>query len=368
MRIRPSSASAWAALRVFTIRANQRNLSSLQALSHASTPSAPPAPQRRASRLCAASGRRRSRPRQIQPASPSTGRKPMSRISFATVCGQQPERGDQRLVDQLALLAALRLMGVARQPVGHVDADHLAVRRRESRAAAAARACRRPARAGPRWTAAAAPAMSWPEAAARRRAAPAHRLGLQHRRHVQVERADPDAEAGNGAALVPIQRRERLGHLLARDDAAFVDQHGEQRSHRRRRRPVLGARCPPPAAARAYVRTWPRIQFWSRSMTASRPRCRDRIDAAGRAGCAVTADSCRGRAGRPHGRARGWRPACRARCAARNARRCRRPGPPRASHIRRRAAARPWRAASCGRHGAPPGRPRSEKPCSRPIA
>ena len=39
--------------------------------------------------------------------------------------------------------------------------------------------------------------------------APAHRFGLQHRRHEQIERADADAEPGHGAALVAVERGER---------------------------------------------------------------------------------------------------------------------------------------------------------------
>ena len=160
----------------------------------------------------------------------------MSRISRATACGLQAERGDERGVDRRACSparaswawAAIRSARSTRIICGPAARKPSRVSRRG-----------RPASAAPRCDSGGSAGIGCARGGGAEGGAPAHRLGLQHRRHEQVERADADAEPGHRAALVAVERGERLGDRFARDDAAFVDQHGEQGAHRGRRGRIL---------------------------------------------------------------------------------------------------------------------------------
>ena len=240
------------------------------------TLAAPPAPRRRASRLgrrgssrrrAAAApdpGRRRRRP----------GRKPRSRISFATACGLQAERGRP----------APRRPPAARLPARASWAW------RASRSTMSTRSICGPsgAEAEPGEQGAArrrrrgqddagfgggSAGIGSPAAAARRavrqRIASGFSTSGMNRSSAPIRIAEP----GDRPPLLAVERGERLGHRLAGDDAAFVDQHRQDRADRRRRRRVLrGQRRPraaAPSAALDLVRGPSRRAARS---TASRPR------------------------------------------------------------------------------------------------
>ena len=131
--------------------------------------------------------------------------------------------GDRRRLDA-------RGVRLAREPLGHVDAQPA------RGAAAEARDAQAHMTAGllqhrPLWR------QSGHDLALLRgeqRGAPAHRLGLQKLVVEDVERADGEAELAELRPLLGAHRLELRLDRGARDGAAAVDQRGEQRAHARR--------------------------------------------------------------------------------------------------------------------------------------
>ena len=358
-RSRPCSASACAAERVFTIRANHRNLSSRRR-SAALQPRAQPG-QRRESAARRAPARRGVRAaaaphpaaRLALGAEADVAHQPRDRLR------REAERGDQRLVDHRLMLAGARPRGrgaairsamstrsscgpTGRKPEPRGRRD-VAVGGQHDRAGRRQRRHRRAAAAAAR-------------SAARQRIASGFSTAGMNRSSAPIR----TPSAAELAALLAVERLERLRDRVARDDPAFVDQHRQHRAQRRRRVGSWPGHAGACGAARASVSTWCAthgLQALDHRLAAAlrhAGRCGGR---AGRAGYSkfLPGDQQRDFVAAPQDRRRQRQ----ARCAARNDRPCRRPGRRRASHIRRRAAARRRRAASCGRHAWRSGRPRS---------